>query len=115
MSQDSWLSAAGHFSLGVVGFGIFAILFIIFSVDYLKLAPFAVIFVIALAGGISLGLAIHLYLKNRRVVNHHAAKEIFEGKASIDLLAEPNAVSFMSISEGLSIPTTSKLKVPRRQ
>ena len=111
-SQISWLATVGHFANGILGFGLFVFLFVFWSTDFIRFTPFGRYLVIALAGGFSLGLAIHLYSRSRRIINP-VAKEISDDKPSLDLLPEPSATSFLSVSEGLNVPTTSKLKVPR--
>ena len=102
----------GHFANGILGFGLFVFLFVFWSTDFIRFTPFGRYLVIALAGGVPLGLAIHLYSRSCRIINP-VAKEISDDKPSLDLLPEPSATSFLSVSEGLNVPTTSKLKVPR--
>ena len=114
LSESSWLATFGHFALGILCFGVFAFFFIFFSSE-LRFTPLFRYLILALAGGISLGFAIHQYSKSRRTIKNRDKNSVLSGDADSRLLPEPTAVSFMSISDGLAIPTTSKLKVPRGQ
>jgi hypothetical protein len=111
-SQSSWLSTIGHFALGIMGFGLFTILFLILSYDFVRMAPYARYFFIAIAGGLSLGFAIHLYSKRREHIRLENREKLLEISPR-NLLTEPTPTSFLSLSDELNVPTTSKLKVPR--
>jgi hypothetical protein len=112
-SRASWLSTIGHFALGILAFGLFTILFVFFSgPDFLRMAPYARYFFIAIAGGLSLGFSIHLYSKRREQISLENREKLLE-RSHLDLLPEPAPTSFLSLSDELNVPTTSKLKVPR--
>ena len=112
-SESSRLAALGHFALGILCFGVFVFFFIFFSSE-LRFTPFFRYLILALAGGLSLGFAIHHYSKSHGTLRKRDKNAVLSG-VEPRLLSEPTAVSFMSISDGLVIPTTSKLKVPRGQ
>lgn len=114
LSESTWLATFGHFALGLLCFGVFAFFFVFFSTE-LRFTPFFRYLVLALAGGISLGFAIRYYSKSHQTVKGRDRNGALSGEDAPALLPEPTAISFMSMSDSLAIPTTSKLKVPRGQ
>ncbi|MEQ1645034.1 MAG: hypothetical protein ABL959_16410 [Pyrinomonadaceae bacterium] len=114
MSESTWLATLGHFALGILCFGVFAFFFFFFASE-LRFTPLFRYLVLALAGGVALGFAIHHYSKSRRTIKIREKNGVLNSDANPGLLSEPTAISFMSISDSLAIPTTSKLKVPRGQ
>jgi len=110
----TWLATFGYFALGILCFGVFAFFFVFFASE-LRFTPLFRYLVLALAGGISLGFAIHHYSKSRRRMKIRDRNGVLNNETNSRLLPEPTAISFMSISDRLAIPTTSELKVPRGQ
>jgi len=115
LKEHNWFATFGHFATGLLCFGLFTILVLILSVGLIKLAPIAVFFILALAGGIALGFAIHLYSNRRLTIMNPDSRLRVDRENKPDLLPEPSAISFMTMPDSVTIPTTSRLTVPNRK
>lgn len=113
LKRHSRLTTLGSFALGMLAFGLFALIFAIFSTDIVRFTPFGRYFVLALAGGVTLGFAIHFYSRIERRSTATGESNSIAGRTRHDLLCEPSAATFMHPSASSVAPITGKLTSPK--